>query len=374
MIKLLFAISSLQNSGGSERSLIYRVNYLVNNFEYDITILTTDNESISSFYNIDPKVKILNIPIVLKNPSLFRSLKSLFYKSYDHESKIMEFIHNNKFDICTSFGSINFLYNYQKGDPITRIKESRFNYKRFFPNDSYNLLKLSWGLLRLVNSVLVLKKIDYLITLTNQDAKFWNRFHKKVIVMPNFINFKSTSISTLDSNLVIAVGRLEKEKDFSSLICAFSIVSKNYKNWKLEIYGDGSQKNELQKLICDLKLTKHVFLKGANNNIFQKYKHSSIYVHTAFYEGFGNSILEAMAHSLPIVAFKSVGGVKLLVKDKLNGFIVENRNIESLAIKIMQLMKNPELRIAMGKHSRLISENYSEAKVMLDWHKFYSSI
>ncbi|AKP53017.1 glycosyltransferase family 4 protein [Cyclobacterium amurskyense] len=374
MKKLLFAISSLKNSGGSERSLIYRVNYLVQNFNYDITIVTTDKDDVYSFYKIDSKVKVVNIPVKINKPSIWNSIGSLIYKSYKRESKIKEFIKENKFDICSSVGSVNFLYQSKKNDSFIKVKESRFNYKRFFPDKRFNIGILLWRLLRLINSTLVLKKMDYVITLTEEDAKFWRKFLNKVYVMPNFINFKHISLSNLNSNNVIAVGRLEREKDFTSLIKAFAIVSNKYNNWKLEIYGEGSLRNALQDLIVSLQLTDCVFLKGAIGDIFSKYEESSIYVHTSLYEGFGNSILEAMAHALPIVAFKSVGGVKLLVNDSHNGFSVPNRNIGGLAGKIIELIENPEMRRKMGHNSREIASNFSEDKIMLQWHKFYSKI
>ena len=81
-----------------------------------------------------------------------------------------------------------------------------------------------------------------------------------------------------------------------------------------------------------------------------------------------------MAHGLPIVAFKSVGGVKILIDDSINGFLVENRNVHLLAEKINLLIEDVELRKEMGINSRIKADNYSEEKIMLQWHQFYSSI
>ena len=192
--------------------------------------------------------------------------------------------------------------------------------------------------------------------------------------MPNFINFNSIISSNLSYKVIIAVGRLEKEKDFASLIKAFNLVNIVNSNWILNIYGDGSLYNQLNDLIISLNLTNSVFLKGAVHNIFSEYQRSSIYVHTSFYEGFGNSILEAMAHFLPVVAFKSVGGVKLLVNNSYNGFLIDNRDIVELSNKIILLIDNYDLRRNMGNNSRITAEDFREEKIMLQWHNFYTSI
>ncbi|WP_339715192.1 glycosyltransferase family 4 protein [Cyclobacterium amurskyense] len=374
MKKLLFTISSLENSGGSERSLIYRVNYLIEEFDYDITIVTTDKGATSSFYKIHPKIKVVNIPVLLKKSTVWNTVKSIFHNTHVQEKELKEFIIKNRFDICSSLGSMNFLYKSNLDHPFIKIKESRFTYKRFFPDKIFNVPKLVWRLVRLASSIHVLRQMDYVISLTEEDGGFWRMFHKKVHIMPNFINFNGISSSNLQSKVVIAVGRLEKEKDFASLIKSFQLVSKNHNNWKLEIYGEGSLNRGLNDLIISLNLTENVFLKGAVSNIFEKFQNSSIYVHSSFYEGFGNSILEAMAHGLPIVAFKSVGGVKILIDDSINGFLVENRNVHLLAEKINLLIEDVELRKEMGINSRIKADNYSEEKIMLQWHQFYSSI
>ena len=81
-----------------------------------------------------------------------------------------------------------------------------------------------------------------------------------------------------------------------------------------------------------------------------------------------------MAHQLPIVALESVGGVKVLVKDNENGFLIKNRDTDSMADKIGELISNSELRKRMGAKSQMIANEYSQENIMEKWHQFYSSI
>lgn len=374
MKKLLFVIQSLENSGGSERSLVSRVNYLVEKFNYDITIVTTEFGSEKSFYDLNPKVRTKNIPISFGKEKFFDKISYIFFDNHKEEKPLLEFIHNEKFDICSSLGSETFLYqgNFEDKGDFIKVKENRFTYKKVFGDENISFIKKIWRYLRFLKAIKVQKKMDYVITLTSEEKEFWKKYLNKILVMPNFIRMDHLMDSCLTNKTIIAVGRLEKEKDFKSLISSFKVVVNSDASWKLEIYGEGSQKKILSELINYLDLNRHVFLKGAVKNIHEKYQYASIYVHTSIYEGFGNTILEAMSHSLPVVAFECVGGVKVLVKNNFNGFLIQNRNINEFAFKLIDLVQNENLRKDMGKNSKLIAENYSEEKIMLKWHEFYS--
>lgn len=374
MKKLLFVIASLENSGGSERALTGRVNYLVDNYGYDITIVTTNKNSVKSYYPISPKVKLVNIPISFGKNTLGEKLEYIFFNAHKEEKKLFEFIKENKFDICSSLGTESFLYKDSDNYTFYKIKENRFTYKKLLSDDRLSIGKKIWRYFRFRNAVKVQQRMDCSVTLTQEDADFWSKYLKKIVIMPNFIDTKNIKSSILEEKIIIAVGRLEVEKDFHSLIKAYDLVAKNYPNWQLHIYGDGSLKNDLQDFINEKELSEKVILKGAVKNIYEQYSKASIYVHTAVYEGFGFTILEAMAHQLPIVALESVGGVKVLVKDNENGFLIKNRDTELMADKIGELISNNELRKRMGSKSQMIANEYSQENIMEKWHQFYKSI
>ena len=372
--KLLFVIGSLENSGGSERALTGRVNYLVENYNYDITIVTTNENSLESYYKINPKIKLINIPILFGKNSLLEKLEYIFFNSHKEEKKLHEYIVANKFDICSSLGAESFLYKGENMHSFYRIKENRFTYKKLLSDDETSVVKKIWRYFRFRNAVSVQKKINCSVTLTQEDADFWKKYLKNIVVMPNFIDTKNIEASNLEEKIIIAVGRLEIEKDFESLIESYFLMSQKYPEWQLHIYGDGSLKSKLQALINEKKLTGSVILKGSVKNIYEKYLQASVYVHTAVYEGFGLTILEAMAHNLPIIAFESVGGVKVLVHDNENGYLIENRDRALMAGKISKLISDSELRKKMGAKSQAFANEYSVESIMEKWHQFYSGL
>lgn len=369
--KLLYVIASLEGSGGSERALTTRVNYLLEKYNYDITIVTTNKNSIKSYYPLNSKIKLVNIPIDFRKNNLKNKLLSLFFNNHIEEKPLLEFIEKNKFDICSSFGAETFLYKQIEQHKFIKIKENRFTYKKLLSDEKLSFQKKIWRYFRFRNSVKVMQKMDYLITLTEEDAVFWKRYMKKVYVIPNFININSFEKAPLNNNSVIGVGRLEKEKDYHSLILAFKKVVEKKPDCTIRIFGEGSLRNDLEKLIRTLNLQDNIILKGATKDINKEYLKSSLFVMTSQYEGFPNSMLEAMAHGLPIVAFESVGGVKVLLENQKNGFLVKNRSIDDLAKGIITLIENEDLRIRMGEQSIQIAKQYSEKEIMERWHQFY---
>ena len=143
--KLLFVILSMEGSGGLERILSSRVNYLMSHFNYEITIITTNLHGvIESFYPLHEKVKIINIPINFAKVSLIDKLNVLMPSAYRKEKRLVEFINIEKFDICTSFGSETFLYKEKNDQNFIKIKEHRFTYQRMLRLDSKFSLKNIW--------------------------------------------------------------------------------------------------------------------------------------------------------------------------------------------------------------------------------------
>jgi glycosyltransferase involved in cell wall biosynthesis len=373
--KLLFVISSLEGSGGSERSLTMRVNYLVKHFDYLITIVTTRHNSTGCFYYLDPRISIVNIPISFSKHTIKDKLRFLFNNSHSEEKPLLDFIFESGFHICSSLGSETFLYRDKRRNSFIKVKENRFTYKKMFNDEGVSLARRIWRLFLFRNAIDVQRKMDYIVTLTDEDKDFWSKYLSNITVMPNFIDLNSINVPvTRESKRIIAVGRLEKEKDFSSLIYSVVPVFRRFVDWRLDIYGDGSLREELEDLIISLGLRENVFLNGSTSDIYSKYTESSIYAITSFYEGFGNATLEAMSFGLPVIGFESVGGVKILLKDSYNGFLIKNRNIEQFGDKMIRLIKDDELREIMGKNSRIISEEFDQEKVMLGWHNFYTSI
>lgn len=120
--------------------------------------------------------------------------------------------------------------------------------------------------------------------------------------------------------------------------------------WHLQLIGDGSLRSDLEKLVEQSGLTARITFLGNQLDVHSYLEKSHIFVLLSDWEGLPISIIEAMRVGLPIIA-TNVGGVKELVEDHGNGFLVERDNFELLKQRLHQLIMDADLRQQMGNVS-----------------------
>jgi glycosyltransferase involved in cell wall biosynthesis len=140
--------------------------------------------------------------------------------------------------------------------------------------------------------------------------------------------------------VVITVGRLSKEKGIDTMIKAFNEI--NSKNIILKILGDGKEKNNLQRMIYNYKLERRVFLLGLIKNPEKNYLNSDLFIHASHFEGFPNSIAEAINHNLPVICSDCKGGTREILLNGKGGDLFPVNNHRILASKINSFFKNPK--------------------------------
>lgn len=195
----------------------------------------------------------------------------------------------------------------------------------------------------------------------------------KTVVIGNAIpQYKEQADLTAkkDHHKIIFVGRLAKgHKRPHLLIEAFAGLAKDFPNWTVELWGavDGkAYHKELQMMIRKHSLGNQVFLKGTTDNVPVVLKDGDIFAITSAYEGFSLSLGEAMSMGLPAVGYRSCSSVNELIQDGENGYLCEEGS-EDFAEKLSKLMKNQDLRIAMGKQARVSMESYAPEKIWGLW-------
>jgi len=177
--------------------------------------------------------------------------------------------------------------------------------------------------------------------------------------------------SKLTEKRIISVGRFSKEKGYVDLIDVFKKFHDKYPDWKLELIGDGSERNKIVDKIYEYGLndlvTVHGYLK--KNKINEILSKSSIYLMASYTESFGIVLIEAMSHGIPCVAFTSAEGANDLIEDGVNGYLIENRNFDEMVNKIQELVLSNAKRLSFGKNARKKSLNYTSDSIKDDWIK-----
>lgn len=134
----------------------------------------------------------------------------------------------------------------------------------------------------------------------------------------------------------VAVGRLNPQKDYETLIKACRILKQRNIEFSLAILGDGTLKQKLELLILELDLRENVFLLGHQSNPYPYVFQSNYLVSSSLYEGFSNVIIEAFCLGKPVVATDCPGGNAEVVRQGQNGWLCEYQNPEALADALLK--------------------------------------
>lgn len=340
MKKIFFIISSLKNSSGSERVACILANKLVEQLNFDVTILNRDANFDEVAYPLNNRIKVKKI--LGSQLSFYNSL----VKTVKSESPDFVVVHNmGKLSIlCSLIPNIKKLIILEHVSFISRPKYVRFLSKVFY------------------------KKIDQVVTLTHRDKVSFDSFHPDVTVIPNFSPFPVAIKKDFDQKQIVSIGRLTDQKNYLHLLKAWEKISHQLPEWKLCIYGEGEHKTLLVDYIKANKL-ENVFLKGATPNVLHVYETSDFFVMSSKYEGLPMVLIEAQSFGLPIVSYDCPNGPSDIIKDKVNGYLVENQNINQLADRILALASSPLDLVEFSQNSLLNAENYQPEKILHLWAK-----
>jgi glycosyltransferase involved in cell wall biosynthesis len=198
-----------------------------------------------------------------------------------------------------------------------------------------------------------------------------SRYHvdsEKLEVIPHAApeNVKALSESA-DPHLAVALSRYSEEKAVDEGIRAFRHVVDKLPDARYLIYGFGPIESQLKKLINELKLQDNVKLMGFTDNPTAVYQSAACSILTSKYEGFGMVLTESMAAGTPAISYDIKYGPREIIRDGVDGFIVEPGDQKLLADKILSIMENPQLRQSMAEKAVDIAERYSEEKYNQSW-------
>ncbi|MGP2526692.1 glycosyltransferase family 4 protein [Acidaminococcus sp. LBK-2] len=217
---------------------------------------------------------------------------------------------------------------------------------------------------------------DKILVLTQKEKNnYINKFNiknDKIAVIPNFLDEKLEKTPyhyNSQSKKIITVGRIDYAKGYEILIKVAQIVLKNNPDWQWHIYGEGDieYSRYIQNLIDESSLKNKVILKGTRKNIYNIYPEYALQVVTSRYEGFSMVLLEGKANSLPAISFDIYSGPSDLIMNGINGYLIPPGDINEMANKINELIKNEQKRIDFSQHARDNIDKFIKNNVILKW-------
>ncbi len=210
----------------------------------------------------------------------------------------------------------------------------------------YNIKSFLKNLIIYFLVTILYKKADAIVANSKSGQLDLQKVCKKKVININppslkkLINNKTFKKSKNKIFTVITVGRLVKEKGVDTMIKAFAKIK--IKNIIFRILGEGKEKESLKKLILKFGLEKKVLLLGKINNPEKFYLNSDLFIHASHFEGFPNSIVEAINYNLPVICSNCKGGTKEIILNGRGGDLFPIGNHDILAKKISAFFKNPQ--------------------------------
>ncbi len=206
-----------------------------------------------------------------------------------------------------------------------------------------------------------LARLDAIVALTVADARRYHRLmggRVRTLAIPNSNGRRDRTpvpwprSGEVEDRVVVAAGRLVRQKGFDRLIRAWKLVAIEHPGWRLDIYGDGPLRATLQRQINRAGLAASVSLKGFSPRLAQHLAEASVFVLSSRFEGLPMVLLEAMSYGRPVVAVDCPTGPAELIEHGHNGLLVERGSIVALAATLGQAMAEPELRTRLGVAAR----------------------
>ena len=230
-----------------------------------------------------------------------------------------------------------------------------------------------WRILRAITY----RRATRIVVLTERGRTgFSSGLQKKITVVPNPVvpakrnRFGHERLAP--GPMVVAIGRLTRQKGFDLLIRAFAIHAARHQDWTLTIIGEGPLRRELEQLSDSLDLNGRINFPGAVRSVEDYFNLADLFVMSSRYEGFPMALCEAMASGLPVICTDCPTGPREIVRNNVDGILVPNEDLETLAAAMDRLMTSESERTKLAQRAPEITSRFGLETVMAIWDRLLS--
>lgn len=373
-MRIVYCIPGLYNSGGMERVLSCKANYLAS-LGHEIHIVTTDQMGRPCFFPLDERIRTYDLGVnyeINNGGSLWHKLSTYYARQRRHRRELTALLMRIRPDVTVSmFGNDEgIIPSIQDGS--RKVLEYHFS----------KLKRLQYGrrgLWRLIDhwrtkaDERAVRRYDRFVVLTEEDRQLWGDL-PNIRVIANPLPFDTEQTSTLTARRVIAAGRYDYQKNFEALIDIWAQVSPQFPDWHLDIYGDGPLRGALEERVERLGLSGTLSLQKPTRDMPAEYLRSALYAMTSHYEGLPMVLLEAQTMGLPIVSYACQCGPRDIVADGETGYLVDLYDEQAFVARLMSLMASEGERQRMGANAREASQRYRLERIMPQWEQLFEEL
>lgn len=208
--------------------------------------------------------------------------------------------------------------------------------------------------------------VDRFICLTAEDAAEFRRAGlNNVGWIPNPVSVPPTSEATRRP-VFVSLGRYDRIKSLDMFIRAWGLIADKLPDWSAELYGEGPERPHLSEVIASNCIPR-VTLQGKTDRVGDVLGSSRVHVLSSQNEGLPIAIVEAALLGTPSVAFDCAPGVRSLVRDEIDGFVVALNHVEALAQRMLTLATSPALLSEFSAKAQSNAKRYLPEAVIAKW-------
>ncbi|MGY3794370.1 glycosyltransferase family 4 protein [Aquimarina sp. 433] len=360
-MKLVYIVNRIDGPGGLERVLSIKASKLADDYDYDIHVVTLNQNTSELFYDFSPKLSYHNVE-AKGNPisRMYKYAKGLRNTIKKLQPDVIAVCDDGLkgFFVPLILGKLcPMIYERHVSRNVEIKKGKRSLKKRITTATKFSLMNFGG------------KYYDHFVVLTNGNLNEWT--FKNLKVIPNPLSFYPEEKSSLENKKVLAVGKHSFQKGYDRLLKSWQKVNDIHQDWSLDIYGTINEKEGLSKLAEDLGVSNSVNFYPPVKNIAEKYQQASIYTMSSRYEGFGMVLTEAMAYGVPCISYDCPYGPSDIISDKVDGLLVENGDIDTFAKAILILIEDEDKRRAMGKNAKEAVKKYLPETIAQEWNQLF---
>lgn len=369
-MRILIMVHNLTGGGAERVASLWATGFQQRGHEVGMILNCNTHTPVT--YKIPATVKMYNLCtneiIAWGTGKLYRKLHIDYY----YVCKIKKIISEYQPDviICVLHPWAEWTRKATTGLNIPIINTEHNSFER--PKDS-ELTKIMWQQKYEWN-----KRYDHVTVLTNADKLCVNKVLSNVSVLPNPLVYTPISQLPNKEKIILAAGRLDAwhVKGFDLLIKAWSKLSKNYSEWKLQIAGNskGLGKDYLQSIASELNLGSQLEFIGYQNDMLPVYRRASVFVLSSRYEGFGMVLIEAMSQGCASIACDYKGRQREIITSNQEGVICPADDIDSLANAMQAVISNEEYMNKLQLNAIERSKYFSLDNTMDRWESIFKKV
>ena len=369
-MRILFVAKVFAEWGGLERVWTDKLNALSEMPDYEVWLVTTDQGDHPYPYSFSEKVHLVDLNIRFVQQYQYGFVRRHLTKHRLmrlYKERLQELFRSVKPDLLVTNSSENvrILNRWRKDIPL--VVECHGACDHPFHMDPMTW----WNRIRAFFFYASIAKAEIVVALTKKDAQQWKRINPSACAIPDIVHLNQTgTFSSCLNKKIIFVGRMDPQKGYSYLSDVWQLVSQRHPDWRLDIYGEGAEKEENRMYIPQ---GSNVLVHAQTSAIIEKYKESSILILTSVYEPFGLVMPEAMSCGIPVVAFDCPYGPSEIITDGKDGFLVRCWDVDAFADKVCMLIQDNELRQRMGRNAVQSAQRFTKERIIPQWCSLFEN-